>query len=90
MGKSVKGAKGSGLAHAPDAITVHGERVHNLKSIDVTVPLGKLVAVAGVSGSGKSSLAPDVLPAPVPVVPDHHPGELGHRHSLQQHPHRAN
>ncbi|MEU0163005.1 excinuclease ABC subunit UvrA [Streptomyces sp. NPDC006261] len=53
MGKFVKGA--------PDAIKVHGARVHNLKDIDVTVPLGKLVAIAGVSGSGKSSLALGVL-----------------------------
>ena len=40
---------------------VRGARVHNLKNIDVTVPLGKLVAIAGVSGSGKSSLALGVL-----------------------------
>jgi excinuclease ABC subunit A len=46
---------------APDAIKVRGARVHNLKDIDVTVPLGKLVAIAGVSGSGKSSLALGVL-----------------------------
>jgi excinuclease ABC subunit A len=46
---------------AKDAIEVRGARVHNLKGIDVTVPLGKLVAIAGVSGSGKSSLALGVL-----------------------------
>lgn len=46
---------------APDAITVRGARVHNLKNIDVTVPLGRLVAIVGVSGSGKSSLALGVL-----------------------------
>ena len=46
---------------APTAIGVRGARVHNLKSIDVEVPLGRLVAVAGVSGSGKSSLALGVL-----------------------------
>ncbi|MEU6914232.1 excinuclease ABC subunit UvrA [Streptomyces olindensis] len=61
MGKPVKGTKGSVPASAPDAITVRGARVHNLKDIDVTVPLGKLVAIAGVSGSGKSSLALGVL-----------------------------
>ena len=44
-----------------DHITVRGARVHNLKNIDVDVPLGKIVAVAGVSGSGKSSLALGVL-----------------------------
>ena len=42
---------------APRAIEVRGARVHNLKNIDVDIPLGKLVAIAGVSGSGKSSLA---------------------------------
>ena len=45
----------------PTAIQVRGARVHNLKNIDVAVPLGKLVAIAGVSGSGKSSLALGVL-----------------------------
>jgi len=55
------GKRSNGTAAAPDAIKVHGARVHNLKNIDVTVPLGKLVAIAGVSGSGKSSLALGVL-----------------------------
>ena len=41
----------------PHEILVRGAKVHNLKSIDVKIPLGKLVAIAGVSGSGKSSLA---------------------------------
>ena len=41
----------------PKNIIVRGARVHNLKNIDVDIPLGKLVAIAGVSGSGKSSLA---------------------------------
>ena len=44
-----------------EAIEVRGARVHNLRDVDVDVPLGKLVAVAGVSGSGKSSLALGVL-----------------------------
>ena len=42
---------------APDHIEVRGARVHNLKSIDVDIPLNELVGIAGVSGSGKSSLA---------------------------------
>ena len=41
----------------PEHIVVRGARVHNLKNIDVDIPLGRLVAIAGVSGSGKSSLA---------------------------------
>ena len=46
---------------SPDHIRVRGARVHNLKDIDVDVPLHRIVAVAGVSGSGKSSLALGVL-----------------------------
>lgn len=42
---------------APQHIIVRGAKVHNLKNIDLDIPLGKLVAIAGVSGSGKSSLA---------------------------------
>ena len=45
----------------PTSIEVHGARVHNLKDIDVSIPLGQMVGVAGVSGSGKSSLALGVL-----------------------------
>ena len=44
-----------------DHIEVRGARVHNLKNIDVDIPLGKIVGIAGVSGSGKSSLALGVL-----------------------------
>ena len=45
----------------PTCIEVRGARVHNLKDIDIDMPLGELVGVAGVSGSGKSSLALGVL-----------------------------
>ena len=45
----------------PSHIRIRGARVHNLKNIDVDVPLHQIVAVAGVSGSGKSSLALGVL-----------------------------
>lgn len=44
-----------------DKIKVRGARVHNLKNIDVDIPLNKVVGIAGVSGSGKSSLALGVL-----------------------------
>lgn len=44
-----------------DKIKVRGAKVHNLKNIDVDVPLNKIVGIAGVSGSGKSSLALGVL-----------------------------
>ncbi|MCM1264941.1 MAG: excinuclease ABC subunit UvrA [Candidatus Gastranaerophilales bacterium] len=44
-----------------EKIKVRGARVHNLKNIDVDIPLNKIVGIAGVSGSGKSSLALGVL-----------------------------
>ena len=44
-----------------DKIQIRGARVHNLKNINVDIPLNKIVGVAGVSGSGKSSLALGVL-----------------------------
>ncbi|GKG89640.1 excinuclease ABC subunit A [Gordonibacter pamelaeae] len=47
--------------YAPDRIQVRGARVHNLKNLDVDIPLNRLVGIAGVSGSGKSSLALGVL-----------------------------
>ena len=46
---------------APTAIQIRGARVHNLKNVDVDVPLNRIVGVAGVSGSGKSSLALGIL-----------------------------
>ena len=42
---------------SPRCIKIRGARVHNLKNIDVDIPLGKIVGIAGVSGSGKSSLS---------------------------------
>ena len=44
-----------------DKIQIRGAKVHNLKNIDVDIPLGEIVGIAGVSGSGKSSLALGVL-----------------------------
>lgn len=49
------------MQKTPDKIEVRGAKVHNLKNIDVDVPLNKITAIAGVSGSGKSSLALGVL-----------------------------
>ncbi len=48
-------------ANTPGEIRIRGARVHNLKNVDVNVPLNRIVGVAGVSGSGKSSLALGVL-----------------------------
>lgn len=48
-----------------EKILIRGAKVHNLKNIDVDIPLGKIVGIAGVSGSGKSSLAMGVLYARV-------------------------
>ncbi len=50
-----------GGTETPSCIKVRGGRVHNLKNIDVDIPLNKIVGIAGVSGSGKSSLALGIL-----------------------------
>ena len=47
--------------NVPPCMKVRGARVHNLKNVDVDIPLHKIVGIAGVSGSGKSSLALGVL-----------------------------
>ena len=47
--------------HIPKRIEIKGARVHNLKNVDVDIPLNQIVGIAGVSGSGKSSLALGVL-----------------------------
>ena len=44
-----------------DKMLIRGDKVHNLKNIDIDIPLGKIVGISGVSGSGKSSLALGVL-----------------------------
>jgi excinuclease ABC subunit A len=49
------------VASAATDIVVRGARTHNLKNIDLSLPLGRLIIVTGVSGSGKSSLAFDTI-----------------------------
>ncbi len=49
------------MSNKISSIKVKGAKVHNLKNIDVDIPLNKIVGIAGVSGSGKSSLALGVL-----------------------------
>ncbi|MBQ1201120.1 MAG: excinuclease ABC subunit UvrA, partial [Alistipes sp.] len=51
-----------------NAITIRGARGNNLKSVDVTFPLGKFICITGVSGSGKSTLINQTL---VPILSQH-------------------
>ena len=49
------------IRRAATEIVVRGARTHNLKNIDLALPLGQLIVITGVSGSGKSSLAFDTI-----------------------------
>lgn len=61
--KAIKGKKHEAPPHSKSIkyLTIRGASHNNLKNIDVKIPLGKLVCVSGVSGSGKSSLINDIL-----------------------------
>src|SRR4029077_6941258 len=86
--KSVADVSGSIAATAPtdvDSIEILGAAEHNLKNIDVAIPLQRLVCITGVSGSGKSTLVQDVLYAALrkqkgkpTEAPGMHRAVLGH------------
>ncbi|MDG5815181.1 excinuclease ABC subunit UvrA [Chitinispirillales bacterium ANBcel5] len=58
---AVKHSKGNNLLTMPDDITIRNAREHNLKNIDITIPRNKFTVITGVSGSGKSTIAFDIL-----------------------------
>ena len=69
------------------SITIVGARQHNLKNIDVNIPLGKLVCITGVSGSGKSTLMVDILYQALSKELHRakaHPGDHDHIEGLDQ------
>ena len=61
MSRNHSTLQGQVAAKARTTVSVQGARVHNLKNISVDIPRDKLVVVAGLSGSGKSSLAFDTI-----------------------------
>ena len=61
LGESLGRSPGLGNQYVLDSIHLRGVAVHNLRDVDVDIPLGKLVVICGVSGSGKTSLALDTL-----------------------------
>jgi excinuclease ABC subunit A len=70
---------------APQRIRIYGAREHNLKDIDVEIPLNALTVVTGVSGSGKSTLVHDVLYAALKRAKGHWEGKVGAHRRLEGH-----
>ncbi len=68
----------------PLTIRLVGAKTHNLKSLDVTFPLGRLIGVTGVSGSGKSSLVNDTLIPAVMSELHARPGSPGRSRSAME------
>lgn len=64
-------------------ITIKGARQNNLKNIDVAIPLGKMVCVTGVSGSGKSSLVNEILYKGVAHITNRLQEEIGEHDSIE-------
>ena len=57
------------MKKTPNEIRIRGARVHNLKNVDVNIPLHGIVGIAGVSGSGKSPLISETLQ---PILSQHY------------------
>ncbi len=75
--------KSRGISEIKKWLTIRGAKEHNLKNIDVKIPLGKFVCITGVSGSGKSSLMNDILARALLKKFYHTKEEPGEHQSIQ-------